>query len=110
MAGLHVRRGDLVEVVIGREAKKRGKVLRVMRDKNRVLVEKLNLVKRHMRPTQKNPRGGIVEKEGSLHVSNVRVVCPKCDAPRRMGHRTEPNGKRVRVCRQCGEAVVSTAS
>jgi len=99
----------MVEVVTGREASRRGRVLRVMPEKNRVLVEKLNLVKRHMRPTQKNPRGGIVEKEGSLHVSNVRVVCPRCDKPRRLGRRVEPDGKKTRICRTCGEAIVSSA-
>ena len=102
---MHVRRGDLVEVVAGREASRRGKVLRVMSDSQRVLIEKLNLVKRHMRPTQKHPQGGIVEKEGPVHVSNVRLVCPRCDAPRRMGSKPGPDHTRVRVCRKCGETV-----
>jgi large subunit ribosomal protein L24 len=101
----HVRRGDLVEVVAGREASRRGRVLRVMTESNRVLIEKVNLVKRHMRPTQKHPQGGIVEKEGSLHISNVRLVCPRCDEPRRMGTRVGEDGKRTRFCRKCGEAV-----
>ena len=104
---LHVRRGDLVEVVSGREASRRGKVLRVIPDAQRVLIEKLNLVKRHMRPTQKNPQGGIVEKEGPVHVSNVRLVCPRCDAPRRMGNKRGTDGKSARVCRKCGEVVGS---
>jgi large subunit ribosomal protein L24 len=104
---VHVRRGDLVEVVAGREASRRGRVLRVDTETGRLLVEKINLVKRHTKPTQKNPQGGIIEKEGSLHSSNVRLVCPRCDQPRRVGPKIESNGKRTRFCRKCKEPMAT---
>ena len=107
MARLHVRRGDLVEVVAGREASRRGRVLRVDTESGRLLVEKVNLVKRHTKPTQKNPQGGILEKEGSLHASNVRLVCPRCDAPRRVGRKVEADGTKTRFCRKCKEPIAS---
>jgi large subunit ribosomal protein L24 len=107
MARLHVRRGDLVEVVAGREASRRGRILRVDTESGRVLVEKVNLVKRHTKPSQKNPQGGIIEKEGSLHASNVRLICPRCDKPRRVGHKVGADGKRTRFCRKCNEPIAA---
>lgn len=107
MARLHVRRGDLVQVVAGREASRRGRVLRVDTDSGRVLVEKVNLVKRHTKPTQKNPQGGIIEKEGSLDSSNVRLVCARCDAPRRVGTKVGADGKKTRYCRKCKESIAT---
>ena len=107
MPRLHVRRGDLVQVVAGREASRRGRVLRVDTESGRVLVEKINLVKRHTKPTQKNPQGGIIEKEGSLDASNVRLVCPRCNAPRRVGTKLGAAGKKTRHCRKCNEPIVS---
>lgn len=107
MQSLHVKKGDLVEVLIGGKkgqklAGERGKVLRVFPEKDRVIVEKINLIKRHTRPSQQNRQGGIIEKEASIHASNVMLVCKSCDKPVRVGHRTLESGKKARFCRKCG--------
>jgi large subunit ribosomal protein L24 len=103
--GLSIRRNDTVMVIAGKEKGKRGKVLVVLPERQRVIVERVNFVKRHQRPTQKARQGGIIEREGSLHVSNVMLVCGKCDRPTRTGAQVLANGRRVRVCRRCGEMV-----
>ena len=105
MPFLHVRRGDLVGVITGRERGKRGKVLRVLTDKNRVVVEHVNMIKKHQRPTQKLRQGGIIEREGSLALSNVLLVCGRCDRPSRAGTKILSDGRKVRVCRRCGESI-----
>ena len=105
MRQLHVRRGDTVGVIAGRERGKRGKVLRVLPDKGRVLVEHVNMVKKHQRPTQKLRQGGIIEREGALALSNVLVICPRCDRPARTGAQILADGRKVRVCRRCGESI-----
>jgi large subunit ribosomal protein L24 len=107
MAGVHVhvRRGDTVGVIAGKERGKRGKVLRVLPERGRVLVEKINMVKKHQRPTQKLRQGGIIEREGPLALSNVLVVCSRCDRPVRMGIQVLADGRKVRVCRRCREAI-----
>lgn len=101
----HVRRGDTVGVLAGRERGKRGKVLRVLLDKGRVLVEKINVVKKHQRPTQKLRQGGIIEREGALALSNVLLVCGRCDRPVRTGIKVLGDGRKIRVCRRCGESI-----
>jgi large subunit ribosomal protein L24 len=100
-----IRRNDTVVVIAGKEKGKRGKVLAVLPARDRVLVERVNIVKRHQRPTQKVRQGGIIEREASLHVSNVMLVCGKCDRPTRAGSRTLADGRRARVCRRCGETL-----
>lgn len=105
MAGVHVRRGDTVGVIAGRERGKRGKVLRVLRDSGRVVVEHLNMIKRHQRPTQKLRQGGIIEREGPFALSNVLLVCGRCDRPMRVGVKVLNDGRKVRVCKRCGESV-----
>ena len=105
MAGSHVRRGDTVGVIAGRERGKRGKVLRVITDKARVVVEKVNMIKKHQRPTQKVRQGGIIEREGALALSNVLLVCNRCDRPVRTGIRILADGRKQRVCKRCGEPV-----
>jgi large subunit ribosomal protein L24 len=105
MAGAHVRRGDLVAVIAGRERGKRGKVLRVLHDRGRLLVEKVNMVKRHQRPTQKLRQGGIIEREGPLALANVLLVCGRCDRPARTGIKVLGDQRRIRVCKRCGEAI-----
>ena len=105
MAGSHVRRGDTVGVIAGRERGKRGKVLRVIPEKSRVVVEKINMVKKHQRPTQKVRQGGIIEREGALALSNVLVVCGRCDKPSRTGMKLLSDGRKVRSCKRCGEAI-----
>lgn len=101
----HVRRGDMVGVIAGRERGKRGKVLRVISDKSRVLVEHVNMIKKHQRPTQKLRQGGIIEREGSIHLSNVLLVCGRCDRPVRTGTKILADGRKQRVCKRCGESI-----
>jgi len=101
--GYHIRKNDLVEVLSGKEKGKTGKVLQVYPKKDRVLVEKVNFVKRHSRPTGRTRQGGIIQKEAPIHVSNVLLVCPKCNHGKRMGTKTLEDGKKALVCRACGE-------
>ena len=100
---MHIRKGDTVVVVAGKEKGKRGKVLRLLTKKDRVLIERVNMVKRHTKPSQKHPHGGIVEKEGSIDISNVRLYCPKCDKAVRTSVKLRDDGKKQRLCKQCGE-------
>ncbi len=105
MPSAHVRRGDTVGVIAGRERGKRGKVLRVLHDKERVLVEKINMIKKHQRPTPKVRQGGIIEREGAIHLSNVLLICSRCDRPVRHGIKMLADNRKVRVCKRCGEAI-----
>lgn len=98
-----VKKGDLVMVMKGRERGKTGKVIEVLPARQRVLVEKLNFVKRHARPSQQHRQGGIIEKESSIHWSNVALMCPKCSKPRRGRIKLDKAGKKERVCVSCGE-------
>ena len=101
---MHVRKGDQVVVIAGKEKGKRGRVLRLMTEKGRVVIERINLVKRHTKPSQRQPRGGILEKEGSVEASNVALWCGKCVAPRRAKVEIIEGGKKRRVCHKCGTA------
>jgi large subunit ribosomal protein L24 len=105
MQHTHVRRGDTVAVIAGRERGKRGKVLRVLPIGGRVLVEKINMMKKHQRPTQKLRQGGIIERESPLALSNVLVVCSRCDKASRSGIKVLGDGRKVRVCKRCGESI-----
>jgi large subunit ribosomal protein L24 len=97
-----VRKNDSVVVLSGRDRGKRGRVLSVIPEKSRVLVEGVNIVKRHTKPNpQRNIKGGIVEREGPIDASNVQVVCPECNHPTRVGNRLLGDGRKVRVCRKC---------
>ena len=101
---MHVRKGDQVVVVSGKEKGKRGRVLRLLTGKGRVVVERVNMVKRHTKPTQRNPRGGILEKEGSLELSNISLWCTKCTAARRSKADLREGQKKRRICVKCGTA------
>ena len=105
MAQAHVRKGDTVVVIAGKERGKRGKVLRVIPEKGRVIVERINMIKKHQRPTQKLRQGGIIEREGSLHISNVMLLDPRNDKPTRVGVRALSDGKKVRLARKSGEMI-----
>lgn len=94
-----VRKGNMVVVMAGKEKGKRGKVLRVDHKKNRVVVERVMMVKRHTKPSQKNPQGGIVEKEGSVHLSNVMPVDPGSDKPTRVKIQRDENGRAKRLAK-----------
>ena len=98
-----IRRDDTVEVIAGKDKGKRGSVVRILRDKDRVIVLGLNMVKKAMRKRNQQDRGGIVEIEAPIHVSNVMVVCKKC-GPTRIGYKVDGD-KKTRICRKCGEAI-----
>ena len=101
-----IRRNDQVVVRAGKDRGKRGRVLMVLADKNRVVIEGVNVIKRHTRPNpQRNIKGGIVEREASMHASNVQLVCPECGKPTRLGRKVLGDGRKVRICRKC-EGVV----
>ena len=100
---LHVRKGDMVEVLGGKYRGKRGKVLQVLRERGRAIVEGVNVVKRHVKPNRKVPQGGIVEKEAPLPAARLMVVCAKCGEASRLGHRYLGDGTKVRYCKHCGE-------
>ena len=99
-----IKRDDMVEVIAGNEKGKRGKVLRVLRNSNRAVVEKVNLVRRHKRADQ-TAKGGIIDLEAPLHVSNLAPVCDKCDRPARIAFKFLEDRKKVRACRRCGEVM-----
>jgi large subunit ribosomal protein L24 len=101
-----IRRNDTVVVITGKDRGKRGRVLRILPEKNRLVVEGVNFIKRHTRPNpQRNVKGGIVEREASVNASNVQLICPECGAQTRIGRRLLGDGRKVRVCRKC-EGVV----
>jgi len=103
---IQIRKGDNVRVISGPDAGKSGRVLSIDAKKNRVVVEHVAIMKRHTRPNpNKNIKGGIVEKEGTIHVSNVMVVCGSCGKHTRIGHNVLSDGTRTRVCKRCGTAL-----
>jgi large subunit ribosomal protein L24 len=102
-AKAHIRKNDIVIVTKGKEKGKSGKVLRVIPEKRRAVVEKLNFIKRHAKPSQQHRQGGLIEKEAPLCLSNLMVLCQKCNKPVRLGKKQLDDGKRVRACRKCGD-------
>ena len=98
-----IKKDDKVIVRKGKEKGRIGTVLKVDAEKNRAIVEKVNVVKRHTRPGGKNAQGGIVEKEASVHISNLMLVCNKCAEPTRIGKRQLEDGSSIRACKKCGE-------
>ncbi len=100
-----IKKKDIVVVITGKDKGKKGEVLKVLPKENRVIVSKVNIVKKHMRPTQTRP-GGIKEIESPIHISNVMLICPKCAQPTRVGFTFLPDGKKVRVCKKCGEMIL----
>jgi large subunit ribosomal protein L24 len=100
-----IRKNDTVIVIAGRERGKTGKVLRVLPEQGRLLIERLNMVKRHHKPRGPQSPGGVVEKEASIDLSNVMIMCERCNAPARIGARRLADGKAVRVCRRCHEVI-----
>ena len=97
-----LKKGDAIKVIAGREEGKTGKILKVIGKENKIVVEKLNLIKKHQRPDARG-KGGIVEKEAPLQTSNVMFVCNKCNVGIRIGSKLLDDGKKVRVCKKCGE-------
>ena len=107
---MKIKKGDSVLVIAGDDKGKTGKVLKVFLDKSRAIVEGINFIKRHTRKTQRAQKGGIIEKEGSVHISNLMLFCPKCSSPTKVAYKIlegEVGGgpSKVRICRKCGEIV-----
>ncbi len=102
---LGLRKGDLVQVMAGNYKGKNGKILKVFPEKEKAIVEGMRMVKRHTKPSPKNQKGGIVEKEAAIHISNLMLVCPKTGKPTRIGVNVLENGKRVRFSKKAKELI-----
>jgi large subunit ribosomal protein L24 len=102
---IHIKKDDKVKIIAGKDKGKVGKVLKVNTKKNRLLVENINIVKRHTKPNAQNRQGGILESEAPIHWSNVMLMCNKCIEPVRVKSKTLDDGKKVRVCRKCDEII-----
>ena len=102
---MHIKRGDTVLVIAGKEKGKRGKVLHVSPSNTRAIVEAINMFTHHERPSRTNPQGGILQKEGPMHASNLILVCPKCNTPSRTSRTRLEDGTTVRVCKNCSEVI-----
>ena len=105
MTKLHIKKGDTVIVLAGEDKGKTGKVLKVDVDKQRAIVESVNVVKKSAKPSAKNPQGGIVEQEASIHISNLNLIDPKSGKPTRVGIKINEDGKKVRVAKKSGEEI-----
>ncbi len=104
MAKMNIRQGDKVKVLTGKDKGKESSVMRALPQQQRVVVEKVNLVKKAMRPTQQNPQGGIMTKEAPIHVSNVALICPACKQATKIAVKRD-DGKKVRYCKKCDKAI-----
>lgn len=102
---LHVKKEDTVMVITGKDKGKKGRIIAAYPRQNRVLVEGVNMVKKHQKPTQQNPQGGILEQEAAIHVSNVMLLDPKSGKPTRVGYTVLENGNKVRVAKKSGEVI-----
>ena len=102
---MQIRKNDSVMVISGKERGKTGKVLGVNPKEDAVIIERINVVKRHTKPRGPQQAGGIVEKEASIPASNIMIMCDKCNAPVRIGHKVLADGNKIRVCRRCAEAL-----
>jgi large subunit ribosomal protein L24 len=98
---MKLKKGDEVQVLAGKDIGKRGTITRVIESRDRVIVDGVNMVKKHQKPTRATMQGGIIDKEMSIHVSNVALVCSAC-GPTRIGYRFGDDGRKIRVCRKCG--------
>lgn len=100
-----VKKQDTVVVLTGKEKGKKGRVLSVASAEYRVIVEKVNVIKRHTKPNRKHSQGGIIEKEAPIQISNIMLICPKCDKPTRIGNVVLEGGRKVRLCKKCKEVI-----
>jgi len=98
-----IKKNDIVQVISGKQKSEKGKVLRVDREKGRIFVERVNVIKRHVKPSAAHRQGGIIEKEGPIHIANDMLICPKCKLPVKIGKRALEDGTKVRYCRKCDE-------
>ncbi|MFB6366607.1 50S ribosomal protein L24 [Paenibacillus elgii] len=102
---LHVKKDDTVFVITGKDKGKKGRVIAAFPRENRVLVEGVNMIKKHSKPSQQNPQGGIITQEAPIHASNVMLADPKSGQPTRVGYKVLDNGKKVRVAKKSGEVI-----
>ncbi|MBI5102790.1 MAG: 50S ribosomal protein L24 [Nitrospirae bacterium] len=100
-----IKKEDTVQVTTGKYKGKNGRVLRVDRDANKILIEKINIIKKHMKPSKTYAQGGIIEKEAPIQISNVMLVCPKCSKPTRIGAAVMDSGEKHRTCKKCKEVI-----
>ena len=105
MNKVHVKTGDTVVVLSGKDKGKKGKVLAVSPAEGKVIVEKINMVSKHVKPRRMGEPGGIIKAEGAFYASKVQVICPRCKQPTRVGHKIYEDGTKSRVCVKCGEAL-----
>lgn len=102
---VHVKTGDTVQVISGREKGKKGKVIAVSPKEGKLIIEGVNMVSKHVKPRQVGQEGGIVKAEGAMYACKVQVVCPHCNKATRVGHKFLEDGQKQRVCRRCGESL-----
>lgn len=103
--GTYLKKNDQVEVTTGKDKGRVGKILRVLKDQDKVVVERINMIKRHTKPTEMNQQGQIVDKEAPIHVSNIQLICPECTKTGRIGKKILEDGTKVRFCKNCGESI-----
>ena len=102
---VHVKTGDTVVFLSGKDKGKKGKVMAVSPKEDKVIVEKVNMVKKHVKPRKMGEQGGIVKAEGAMYSSKVQIVCPRCNKPTRVGHKLYEDGTKARICKKCGESL-----
>ena len=102
---MKIKKGDQVQVIAGKDVGKIGEVTRVLVDRDRVIVDGVNVAKRHQRATKATMQGGIIDKDMPLPVANVALLCPACGKPTRVGYRRDPDGTKVRICKKCGKDI-----
>ncbi|MBR1532919.1 MAG: 50S ribosomal protein L24 [Ruminococcus sp.] len=105
MSKVHVKTGDTVIVLSGKDKGKKGKVLAVSPKEGKVIVEKVNIVSKHIKPRRMGEPGGIIQAEGAMYASKVQIVCPACKEATRVGHEIDKDGKKIRICKKCGKAL-----
>jgi large subunit ribosomal protein L24 len=105
MNKVHVKTGDTVVVLSGKDKGKKGKVMAVSPSEGKVIVEKINMVSKHVKPRRMGEPGGIIKAEGAMYASKVQVICPRCKQPTRVGHKIYEDGTKSRICVKCGEAL-----
>ncbi len=103
--GLGIKKNDTVQIISGDEKGKKGRVLSMLSKDDRIIVEGINMIKRHMKPSKKYSQGGIIEREAAVNRSNIMLVCPKCDKPTKIGNKILENDKKIRLCKKCGEVI-----
>lgn len=103
--GLRIKKGDTAIIITGKNKGKSGRVLSVLPSKERVIVEGLNIIKKHMKPNKQYTQGGIIEKEAPIHISNIMLMCPKCNKPARIGSTAFDDGRKLRTCKKCKEVI-----